>query len=151
MLEFQPDIIDLWEEPWGLVSAQVCRLRNRLLPSTMILSETEQNIDKRLPFPFEQIRKYTLRNADYAVGRNEAALEVLRAKGYAGPAEVVPNAVDAELFHPMDREECRRALGLTGFVAGYVGRLVPEKGLMEMIEALPFSRDRGESALCRLW
>ena len=140
LLEFQPDIIDLWEEPWGLVSAQVCRLRNRLLPGTRILSETEQNINKRLPFPFEQIRKYTLRNADYAVGRNAAALEVLRAKGYAGPAEVVPNAVDAELFHPMDRAECRRALGLDGFVAGYVGRLVPEKGLMEMIEALPFSR-----------
>src|SRR4051794_33263189 len=26
--EFQPDIIDLWEEPWGLVSAHTCRLRN---------------------------------------------------------------------------------------------------------------------------
>jgi glycosyltransferase involved in cell wall biosynthesis len=138
--EFQPHIIDLWEEPWGLVSAQVCRLRNRFFPNTKILSETEQNIDKRLPFPFEKIRSYTLRNADFAVGRNAESLGVLRAKGYAGPAQVVPNAVDAELFHPMDREECRRALGLCGFVAGYVGRLVPEKGLMEMIEALAFSR-----------
>jgi glycosyltransferase involved in cell wall biosynthesis len=138
--EFQPHIIDLWEEPWGLVSAQVCRLRNRFFPNTKILSETEQNINRRLPFPFERIRAYTLRNADFAIGRNAAALEVLRSKGYAGPAQVVPNAVDAKLFHPMDREECRRALGLSGFVAGYVGRLVPEKGLMEMIEALAFSR-----------
>jgi glycosyltransferase involved in cell wall biosynthesis len=139
--QFRPHIIDLWEEPWGLVSAQACRLRNRHFPSTRILSETEQNIDKRLPFPFERMRAYTLRNADFAIGRNAEALEVLRAKGYAGPAQVVPNAVDAELFHPMDRAECRRALGLRGFVAGYVGRLVPEKGLMEMIEALPFCGD----------
>jgi len=134
--EFQPHIIDLWEEPWGLVSAQVCRLRNRFFPNTKILSETEQNIDKRLPLPFELIRRYTLQNADFAVGRNAASIEVLRAKGYQGPAQVVPNAVDAELFHPMDREECRRAIGVRGFVAGYVGRLVPEKGLMEMVEAL---------------
>gem|GEM_PF-31875 len=140
--QFRPHIIDLWEEPWGLVSAQVCRLRNRFFPEIQILSETEQNINKRLPFPFERIRAYTLRNADFAIGRNAAAIEVLRAKGYAGPAQVVPNAVDAELFRPMDREGCRRALDLRGFVAGYVGRLVPEKGLMEMIEALAFCDTR---------
>ena len=29
---FKPDIIDIWEEPWGLVSAHTCWLRNRLLP-----------------------------------------------------------------------------------------------------------------------
>jgi glycosyltransferase involved in cell wall biosynthesis len=98
--EFRPDIIDLWEEPWGLVSAHACLLRNRLLPQTRIVSETEQNINKSLPLPFERMRSYTLRNANFAVGRNSEAIEVLRSKGYNGPAEVVPNAVDAELFRP---------------------------------------------------
>src|SRR4051812_32782608 len=46
LLEFQPDVIDLWEEPWGLVSVQACYLRDRLLPAARIISETEQNIDK---------------------------------------------------------------------------------------------------------
>ena len=137
LAEFRPHIIDLWEEPWGLVSAQTCRLRNRFHPTTKILSETEQNIDRRLPFPFEQLRVYTLRNADFAVGRSSGAVEVLRAKKYAGPARVVPNAVDAERFQPMEREQCRSELGLRGFVAGYVGRLVPRKGLMDLLEALP--------------
>ncbi len=135
--EFKPDIIDLWEEPWAQVSVQACRLRNRLLPGTKIVSETEQNINKRLPPPFEQYRKFTLQQADYVVGRNQSAVEIVRSKGYSGPAEVVPNAVDAELFHPMDRAVCRASLRLSGFVAGYVGRLVEEKGLMEMVDALP--------------
>ncbi len=135
--EFRPDIIDLWEEPWGLISVQACLLRNRLLPSAKIISETEQNLNKSLPFPFEAFRSYTLSNADFAVGRNSEAVVNLRAKGYTGPTEVVPNAVDTGLFVPMDRKQCRASMGLTGFVAGYIGRLVEEKGLMDMVDALP--------------
>jgi glycosyltransferase involved in cell wall biosynthesis len=134
--EFKPHIIDLWEEPWGLVSAHTCWLRNRIVPTAKVISETEQNIEKRLPFPFERFRAYTLRNADFVVGRNTEAIEIVRRKGYRGPAQVVPNGVDAELFRPMDREKCRRELNLGGFVVGYVGRLVEEKGLDDLLDAL---------------
>ncbi len=136
--EFQPDVIDLWEEPWGLVSAHTVWLRNRLAPQAKIISETEQNVAKRLPPPFESFRAYTLKNADFVVGRSTEAIENIRAKGYIGPAAAVPNAVDSDLFRPLDRMECRRALGLSGFVAGYVGRLVEEKGLADMVAALAY-------------
>jgi glycosyltransferase involved in cell wall biosynthesis len=138
--EFKPDVIDLWEEAWGAVSAQAVWLRNRILPSARIVTETEQNIYKKLPFPFEQFRKYTLEHSDYAVARSEEAAEVLRSKGFGRPVEVVPNAVDDTLFHPPsqeDRDSARRELGFTGFTAGYIGRLVPEKGLTDLIDALP--------------
>jgi glycosyltransferase involved in cell wall biosynthesis len=151
MREFQPDIIDLWEEPWGLVSAQACWLRDRLVPHAKIIAETEQNIDKVLPLPFEAFRSYTLGRADFAIGRNREALQVLGRKGYSGPSEVVPNAVDAELFRALDRVQCRaqllREIGLArsplegepAFLAGYVGRLVEEKGLGDLLEALVLS------------
>ena len=138
---FRPDVIDLWEEPWGLVSAQACWLRDRLLPQAKIVSETEQNVNRQLPPPFESLRRYTLSRADYAVGRSGEALQVLRDKGYVGPGSVVPNAVDADLFRPLDREQCRADLNIPGFVAGYVGRLVEEKGLTEFVEALRFCSD----------
>ena len=134
---FRPDVIDVWEEAWGLVSVHACWLRNRLLPSAKIVSETEANIPRTHPFPFKQFRSYTLRNTDYAVARQTEGVAVLRAKGYTGPVEVIGNAVDADLFRPLDREACKRALGVSGFVAGYVGRLIEAKGLMDIIEALP--------------
>ena len=134
--DFRPDVIDLWEEPWSLVSAHTCWLAKRLLPRVKIVSETEQNIDKRLPPPFERLRRYTLSRADYAIGRSHGAVQVLRRKGYIGPAEVVPNAVDTALFRPMDRASARRRWGVDGFVVGYVGRLVAAKGIGDLIEAV---------------
>ncbi|RYX82738.1 glycosyltransferase family 4 protein [bacterium] len=139
--EFKPDVIDLWEEPWGLVSLHTLRLRNRLCPNVPLVSETEQNIDKRLPPPFEPMRSRVLKGADFVVGRNAQSLEIVKRKGYAGPSRVVPNAVDAELFHPLtaqERQAKRAALGWGEgeFWCGYVGRLVEEKGIADLIDAL---------------
>jgi glycosyltransferase involved in cell wall biosynthesis len=132
---FQPDVIDVWEEPWSLLSAQICWLRDRVVPAARIISETEQNVGRILPPPFEWFRSYTFRKADLLIGRNTEALQVARAKGYVGPASVVGNGVDTALFHPMDRQRCRLQFGIDGFAVGYVGRLVPEKGLQDLLDA----------------
>ena len=49
----------------------------------------------------------------------------------------IPNGCDAAIFHPADRGEARRALDLPADaeVVTYVGRLVPEKGLRELLLA----------------
>lgn len=133
---FRPEIIDLWEEPWGAVSAQAAWLRERIVPHAKLVSETEQNIFKSLPPPFESLRSYTLSRADCVIARSSEAADVVRRKNYEGPLHVVPNAVDSELFRPLDRESCRRELGLSHFTVGYVGRLVEEKGLEDLLEAL---------------
>ncbi len=51
---------------------------------------------------------------------------------------VVPNGCDASIFHPAPRAEARRALGVSddAQLLLYVGRLVPEKGLRELLDAL---------------
>jgi glycosyltransferase involved in cell wall biosynthesis len=141
--EIQPDIVDIWQEPWSLVCAQAVRQTRRLCPQAKILVETEQNVYKRLPPPFQQFQNYSLRHADFLIGRNQEALEVARRKSYHGPSRVVPNAVDCTLFRPLtnDERQTRRAtfafrLSPFAFLAGYVGRLVPEKGLTDMLDAL---------------
>lgn len=62
------------------------------------------------------------------------------AQGYgADPARirVLPNGCDASLFHPQPRAAARAALGIApdARLVAYVGRLVPEKGLRELLDA----------------
>ena len=130
---FKPDVIDLWEEPWSMVSAQTCYLRNKYLPNTKIISETEQNIYRKLPVPFESFRRFTVRNADFLIGRSNEAVEVMRRHGYSGPAAVVPNGVDAGMFTPA--ANTGKAADPT-FLVGYAGRLVEEKGLGDLVDAI---------------
>lgn len=152
MREFAPDIIDLWEEPWSAVSSQACLLRERVCSGAALVSETEQNIDKTLLPPFEPMRSFVLKRADWVVGRNTQALDIVRRKGFAGQARVVPNAVDADTFRPLaesERAGRRRELGWREdeFVAGYVGRLVEEKGLADFVEAVALSQPRVRAVL----
>lgn len=72
----------------------------------------------------------------------------------ADPARIraIPNGCDASIFHPQDRAAARAALGIDGEaeLVVYVGRLVPEKGLRELLEAtaaLASSRPRLQLAL----
>lgn len=57
----------------------------------------------------------------------------------ADPARIrtIPNGCDAAIFHPQPRAEARAALGLDADaeLIVYVGRLVPEKGLRELLDA----------------
>lgn len=53
------------------------------------------------------------------------------------PTALVPLGVDPELFHPMDARALRDSLGLTdAFVLGYFGRLMREKCVHLLVEAL---------------
>ena len=132
----QPDVIHLWEEPWSLVGLQAIWLRDRLRPQAAVILETDQNILRRLPPPFEQIRRYTIPRTDLLIARQGESLEVARACGYRGPSAIVEYCVARGVFQRDDRAACRAWLGVDGFVVGYVGRLVPEKGLHDILDAM---------------
>jgi len=134
MRRLRPQVIHLWQEPWSLVALQVLRLRNRLCPQTPLVLEIDQNLHKRLPAPFEQIRRGVLRQTSHVLGRSEEAIQVVRACGYDGPASRIGYGVDRSVFRPLER-----AAGLPaprGLTVGYVGRLIEEKGIGDLIEAI---------------
>jgi glycosyltransferase involved in cell wall biosynthesis len=81
----------------------------------------------------------TLRHASAVVGVSRPMMTRLVELG-ARPdlAHLVPNGVDRATFHPRDRREVRRALGLPveGDIVLFVGRFAKEKGLRELMRAI---------------
>ncbi len=134
--ELRPDVIHLWEEPWSLVALQAILLRNWRHPRAAIMLETDQNILRRMPAPFEQMRRYALGQTDLLIGRGAESLEVSRRCGFKGETAIVEYGVAPGVFGRQYRAAARAALGVSGFALGYVGRIVREKGLHDVLEAM---------------
>ncbi len=135
--EIQPDVIHLWEEPWAIVSMQAAWLRNKYAPKAALLLETDQNILRRLPMPFENIRRYMLKQTDLLIGRSDEALDVSKACGYTGATAIVEYGIERTNFVPTGKAEARRDFAVADeFTIGYVGRIVPYKGLDDVLDAM---------------
>jgi glycosyltransferase involved in cell wall biosynthesis len=134
--DIAPDVIHLWEEPWSVVAWQALRLRDRHAPKASFVLEVDQNILKRLPPPFEQMRRHVLRHTDLILVRSPEAEHVARASGFTGPSVEIGYGVDRSGFAPHDKASARAGFDLSGFTIGYVGRIVEEKGLDDAIDAL---------------
>jgi glycosyltransferase involved in cell wall biosynthesis len=129
--EVDPDVIHLWEEPWSVVALQARFMKRR---AAMVM-EVDQNILKRLPPPFEFIRKQVLSNTDHILSRSPDATAVVRARGYRGPVTSIGYGVDLTTFNPAAEPSPHRAVR-PEFRIGYVGRIVEEKGLDDALDAM---------------
>jgi glycosyltransferase involved in cell wall biosynthesis len=125
----KPDLLHIDEEPYNLATAHALWLASRAGAKSLFFSW--QNIQRRYPLPFHWLELYVLKHADYAIVGNRESGEVWRAKGYQGPLSTIPQfGVDPDLFRPAPKP-----VGPV-FAVGYMGRLVEEKGVDLLLEAL---------------
>lgn len=136
----QPDLVHIDEEHYSLVTAVATWMAARRgVPSLFF---TWQNIFKRYPLPFRSWERYVLRRSAGAIAGNAEAGEVLRAKGYRGPIATIPQfGTSPDLYRPLaaaERAAVRAEWGVApaDAVVGFVGRLVPEKGLDTLTAAM---------------
>jgi glycosyltransferase involved in cell wall biosynthesis len=92
------------------------------------------------------IERFNLDNSDYAIAGTRDVVEILKQKQFKKPIKMLPQlGVDTTLYCPFEAADLKQELKLEGFVIGYVGRLMEEKGLSTLIEA--FSRLKGSRTL----
>lgn len=125
----RPDLLHIDEEPYNLATRQGLGLARALdIPALFF---TWQNLRRRYPPPFAWFERFVFRHAALALAGNHAAAGVLRAKGFAGPVQVIPQfGVDPDLFALPPAPAAERP-----FTIGYAGGFVPEKGVDTLLHA----------------
>jgi glycosyltransferase involved in cell wall biosynthesis len=124
----QPDIVHIDEEPYNLATWQALFYARKNNAKSLFF--TWQNINRRYPPPFRWAENWVMNNVDYALTGTQSATDVLRQKGYAGQATVIPQfGTDAELFMPANRPQ-------RPFTIGFAARLVEEKGIYVLLDAV---------------
>lgn len=126
----KPDIVHIDEEPYNLATYHANRLARRSGARTLWFSW--QNLHRRYPPPFSWFERYNLRHVDRAIAGSQTAAAVWRRKGYRGPLDVIPQfGVDPVTFSPPAQPRREDPVHIA-----YVGRLVPEKGVDVLLNAL---------------
>ncbi len=136
LASFKPDILHVEEGTDALSFRQALWAKRLFSPRAKTIFFTWMNWVKRIPQPFRAFERYNLAHADAAICGNGDAEQILRDKGFLKPITVMPLlGIDPELFSPRDVSALKLSLDLRGFVIGFAGRFVPEKGVLDLIEA----------------
>lgn len=134
----EPDAIYVHHEPYAAATAQIYTA-NRLWHGCPIGFFTWQNLKKAYPPPFRQTERMVFRQSAFACAGSESAISVLRAKGYEAPATLLPGTVDPSLYRPDPSAQDLRAelkLPPEAPILGFMGRILPVKGLFTLLHAL---------------
>ncbi|MBT9312826.1 hormogonium polysaccharide biosynthesis glycosyltransferase HpsO [Leptothoe kymatousa] len=136
---FQPDIIQVEQGSKSLGYAELITLNRLLGGNAKNLFFTWWNLPYELKFPLSLLEAYNLNNTDGLVVGNQDGADILKQRGYHGPVRVMPQlGVDERLFRPTPQPQLRQQLSIAEgeFIIGFVGRFVPEKGLLTLFKAL---------------
>lgn len=145
VFQFEPQIIHVFQEPWSLFAFQAAYLKNRYAPEARFGFLTWENhavdhTNLRMAFLHERVERYVLDTADFATPVTENALRILGEKGFQGRTEVILWGINEALFGRLNKKAkqiLRRQFGIeSSQVVGYVGRLVEEKGVLDLVQAV---------------
>jgi glycosyltransferase involved in cell wall biosynthesis len=129
--ELRPDLLHIDEEPYNYAGFQAQRIATaRRIPTVFVAL---QSIYRRYPPPYALFEQYNYRRTAHIISVNSDVEAVIRRKGYTGRSSVFyVYGVDPEIVYPRPREP---RMG-DQFIVGYIGRLIFDKGLGVLIEAI---------------
>ncbi|MFH1225460.1 MAG: glycosyltransferase [Candidatus Diapherotrites archaeon] len=133
MRRARPDIVLIDEEPWSFSALQAAAAA-RLFGAEPVFY-TKENLPRRLRFPLPIVERTVFALCGNAFAISDESAELLGKRGFKGRVEKLYLGIDTALFRRRDAAALRKKLGLKGFVAGYMGRLIREKGVETLLDA----------------
>ncbi len=146
--QFQPEIIlNYIVYPDGFAALRV----GRALGIPVVVTAIGSDLNKIADPLCGALTRQVLQKADFLITVSGDLRETaLRMGASPDRSRAVLNGCDTSIFHPRDRSEARRLLGISkdGEAIVYVGRLDIAKGLRELIEAMAQLRMERPQAHC---
>jgi glycosyltransferase involved in cell wall biosynthesis len=135
--DFKPDIVQVEAEVFSLCAFELA-IWARLKDKPLVVFGWE-NMERQLPLPRQKICQFVLNTASAIIPGNEDGAKVMRLWGYSGLLEVMPQmGVDTHLFAPTLVNRTTDEFNI-----GFLGRLVPSKGIDILFAAVRQLRDKG--------
>jgi len=121
----RPAVAFVEEELFSVAAFQWGRaLAHRAVPFGV---QAAENLDRHIPVPARRIRRFVLERASFVASRSPAAGDLARHHGARGEVALAPHAVPRWTPTTSGRNGA--------FTIGFAGRLVPEKGIRELVHA----------------
>lgn len=145
--ELEPDLVHVLCEPWALLTLQTLRGAGTARIATPVVVQSVETIYSQGGSLERALRRQALRyvwpRINAFVGWSQRVVLAAEAHGLppSTPRAVIPAVVpDPARFEPPSEDAVRSARGRWGIpmgvgVVGYVGRLLPEKGVLDVLGA----------------
>ena len=133
----RPDVIHAEVEPWSLAAFQLVRAA----AGTPVVVFTWENLEGPRRLASRAVERLVLRSARHVIAGNEGARARMRRRGVPDARlSVLPQlGIDVDRFAGGDPARARAAgapAAEGAFVVGFIGRVVPEKGVDTLVEAV---------------
>jgi glycosyltransferase involved in cell wall biosynthesis len=147
--EFKPDRVHIEEDPYSAVGVETVLLTRLAWPSAKISFFILDNLARVPRFPLSAIKRilnrYSLSRAELVIcGNKEAEYLLRKKKNYKGRTAVLPQTgLQPDLYLTPKINLIRDELLIPESIPliGFLGRLVPEKGIIILLEALSRLKD----------
>lgn len=147
--KFSPDIVHIEEDPHALISLEIRILLFFIKKKIAVSFFIWDNINRKPSFPLSILKKIlthiSLPNAKGVICGNNKGLEILKnEKFYTGVTRLIPQfGINLEKYNLSSSKKIIELTDLNpeDVLIGYVGRLVPEKGIYTLLESLIIIKD----------
>ena len=142
MRSLSPDVVIAFEEPFGLFALQSVAAARHCVPAAPIVLYSWDNMSGGVSYPYRPktlyrlIERWVMPRISVLLTANKEAYDRFAAM-YTTPISLVYFGIDMKGFGDQRKPDRDQPKDPARFCVGYLGRLLPMKGVDTLVDALP--------------